>query len=101
MGIFPVGCDPAGFWVSHAKPAAAAVYVHLLPEPIPAQGIGLLGTAHKGASAMCEKCKELDDKIERYRRFTVDVPDKDFVERVNTLIKELEREKATLHPEDR
>jgi len=46
---------------------------------------------------MCEKCKELDEKIERYRRYTLDVPDKDFVERVNALIKELERERAALH----
>ena len=55
---------------------------------------------HEGANAMCEKCKELDQKIERYRRFRADVPDKDFGERVDALIKDLERERATLHPEE-
>ena len=52
-------------------------------------------------TAMCEKCTEIDEKIERYLRFTHAVPDQDFVDRVSALIKDLKSEKAAFHPKER
>ena len=49
---------------------------------------------------MCDKCDEIDEKIERYLRFAHAVPDQDFVDRLNALIKDLESEKAALHPKE-
>jgi hypothetical protein len=57
-------------------------------------------SAPGGANAVCDKCNEIDDKIERYRRFAQAVPNPEFVDRLNALIKDLEQEKAALHPED-
>jgi hypothetical protein len=51
-------------------------------------------------AAMCDKCNEIDEKIERYRRFTHAVADQDFVDRLNALIRDLEREKIALHPKE-
>ena len=50
---------------------------------------------------MCDKCTEIDEKIERYLRFTHAVPDQDFVDRLSALIKDLKSEKAALHPKER
>jgi hypothetical protein len=52
-------------------------------------------------AAMCDKCTEIDEKIERYLRFTHAVPDQDFVDRLSALIKDLKSEKAALHPKER
>jgi len=49
---------------------------------------------------MCDNCNEIDEKIERYRRFTHAVADQDFVDRLNALIRDLEREKIALHPKE-
>ena len=47
---------------------------------------------------MCEKCDEIDKKIERYRRIQARIGDQAFVDRAKDLISELEAEKAALHP---
>jgi hypothetical protein len=49
---------------------------------------------------MCEKCKQLDEKIERYRRFSKAVTDALTLERIEKLIAELGAEKAGLHPDE-
>jgi hypothetical protein len=50
-------------------------------------------------AAMCEKCVELDRKIERYRRLALGLTDQLTVDRIKQLIQELATEKAELHPE--
>jgi hypothetical protein len=48
---------------------------------------------------MCEKCVEIDKKIERYRRIQQSILDQVTVDRTRELIADLEVEKAALHPE--
>jgi hypothetical protein len=48
---------------------------------------------------MCDKCIELDRKINRYRQITERVLDPLLAEGVGKLIEQVEAEKAALHPE--
>jgi hypothetical protein len=48
---------------------------------------------------MCDKCLELEKKIERYRRLAFSILDQLTVDRLNQLIKDAETEKAKLQPE--
>ena len=48
---------------------------------------------------MCDKCKELDEKIAHYRQIIARVPDPLLNERDGTMIEEMEAQKATFHPE--
>jgi hypothetical protein len=48
---------------------------------------------------MCDKCVKLDKKIEQYQSLIARVPDPLTVERVGELIKEMQAQKAQLHPE--
>ena len=48
---------------------------------------------------MCDKCTELDDKIEQYRRIASSIGDQFTVDRIKVVIAELEAQKAALHPE--
>jgi hypothetical protein len=52
-----------------------------------------------GAGAVCEKCVEIDKKIERYRRIQQSILDQLTVDRAKELIADLETQKAALHPE--
>jgi hypothetical protein len=47
---------------------------------------------------MCEKCVELDDKIEHYRQLAARVRDPLLTEGVGKLIEEIEARKAAFHP---
>ena len=47
---------------------------------------------------MCDKCQELEKKIERYRRLAFSINDQLTIDRFDQLIKETEAEKAKLHP---
>ena len=49
---------------------------------------------------MCEKCAELDEKIERCERVVVSVGDRVTVERIMAMIEDLQAQKAALHPEN-
>ena len=49
--------------------------------------------------AMCEKCIELDAKIERYRSLVFRISDQITIDRMTDLIERLKAEKAALHPE--
>jgi hypothetical protein len=51
-------------------------------------------------AAMCEKCVELDGKIERYRRLASSVSDQLTSHRIGLLIEELTAEKAKLHRDE-
>ena len=48
---------------------------------------------------MCDKCQELEKKIERYRRLALSINDQLTIDRFNQLIKEMAAEKARLHPD--
>jgi hypothetical protein len=45
---------------------------------------------------MCDKCVELDKKIERYRRVSFSLADQITIDRIKTLIDELRTEKVEL-----
>lgn len=47
---------------------------------------------------MCEKCVEIDEKIEHYRLIKRSIMDQLTVDRAKELIAELEAQKAALHP---
>jgi hypothetical protein len=46
---------------------------------------------------MCEECRELQRKIEHYRRFTEEALDSLTIERIKATIKELEKRKNAMH----
>jgi hypothetical protein len=48
---------------------------------------------------MCDKCVELDKKIEHYREITLAIGDELTIERIKALIGDLKAQKTTLHPE--
>jgi hypothetical protein len=45
---------------------------------------------------MCEQCKEIETKIQRYRRFVAQGLDALTVQRINGLIQELEQRKEAV-----
>jgi hypothetical protein len=50
---------------------------------------------------MCDKCDELDKKIEHYQQILLSIGDQSTVERLNAMIGNLQAQKATLHPEQK
>ena len=50
---------------------------------------------------MCDKCEQLDKKIEHYQKLLWGIPDQLTVERIRSLIAELQAQKAALHPEQK
>jgi hypothetical protein len=50
---------------------------------------------------MCDKCDELDKKVEHYRRILLSIGDQITVERLAGVIGDLQAQKATLHPEQK
>jgi hypothetical protein len=48
---------------------------------------------------MCEKCVELDKKIEQYRALARKVTNQPTLDAIAVLIKKMEARKAALHPE--
>ena len=59
----------------------------------------MLTATHECGIAMCEKCVELDEKIERYRRITLSIVDPVTIDRAKELIADMEAQKIALHPE--
>jgi hypothetical protein len=49
---------------------------------------------------MCDKCLEIDRKIEHCRRLQSTAPDHNVAERIAALIEKLRAEKVALHPEE-
>ena len=47
---------------------------------------------------MCDKCVELDKKIEHYERIAASITDQFTIDRIKMLIEELRARKAGLHP---
>jgi hypothetical protein len=50
-------------------------------------------------AVMCDKCIELDKKLEQYRRLASSITDQLTIDRINKLIKDTAAEKAKLHPD--
>jgi hypothetical protein len=50
---------------------------------------------------MCDKCAELNERIEHYRRITGSISDEITISRIKELVSKLETQKAELHPEQR
>jgi hypothetical protein len=48
---------------------------------------------------MCEKCAELDERIERYRRVSSSINDQLTIDRIKSMIADLEAQKVALHRE--
>jgi hypothetical protein len=48
---------------------------------------------------MCDKCVELDGKIEQCRRISSAINDQFTIDRLKALVAELEAQKAALHAE--
>jgi hypothetical protein len=49
--------------------------------------------------AVCDKCIELDRRIEQCRRISGSINDRLTIERLEAVIKNLEEQKIALHPE--
>jgi hypothetical protein len=58
----------------------------------------MIRTRERGTD-MCEKCAELDERIERYRRVSSSITDQLTIDRIKGLMEELQVEKAAFHPE--
>jgi hypothetical protein len=48
---------------------------------------------------MCEKCVELDGKIEHYQRMASRISDQAMLAGIKELIERMQAQKAALHPE--
>jgi hypothetical protein len=48
---------------------------------------------------MCERCVEIDIKIERHRRMAKMITDKTALQAIDTITADLEAQKLALHPE--
>jgi hypothetical protein len=49
--------------------------------------------------AMCEKCTELDSKIEHYRFMASRIADQAMLDGIKGLIEQMQAQKVALHPE--
>ena len=50
-------------------------------------------------SAMCDQCKQLDERIAHYQEMALHVLDRHLLDGIDLLIAKLEAEKKALHPE--
>ena len=69
-------------------------------EQIPSLYV-IYGERHRANSElpMCEKCVEIDGKIEHYRQLSGLITDQPTLDGINRLIEQMEAEKQALHPE--
>jgi hypothetical protein len=56
-------------------------------------------TGSAAVGAMCEKCVELDSKIEHYRRLASRLTDQPTIDGIKGLIERMQAQKLALHPE--
>ena len=52
-----------------------------------------------GATIMCEKCVEMNAKIDQYQRLSRGVTDQATIDGIEQLIAEMRAQKVALHPE--
>jgi hypothetical protein len=55
--------------------------------------------AAKKGRAMCDKCVEIDKKIEHFHRIAARMTDKPLLDGIRELVDQAKMQKATLHPE--
>jgi hypothetical protein len=48
---------------------------------------------------MCDKCIQIDEKIERYESLTSGITDQLTLDRIRELVREMRAQKIALHPE--
>ena len=48
---------------------------------------------------MCDKCEKLDQKIEHYQKLLFGIGDQLTIDRIKSLIADLQARRAALHPE--
>ena len=48
---------------------------------------------------MCDKCVELDGKIEHYERISASISDQLTIDRITELVQQMKAKKAAPHPE--
>jgi hypothetical protein len=48
---------------------------------------------------MCEKCVEIDSRVEHYQRLAAGIMDQPTIDGIKVLIERLRTQKAELHPE--
>ena len=58
----------------------------------------MLATHRMCSVAMCEKCLEIDKKIERYTVLSEGITDEKMIEHIRSLIEPLRAQKTALHP---
>ena len=58
------------------------------------------GSPPVGAGTMCDKCAELEKKIEHYERIRSSINDQLTVDRIKELVERMRTQKAALHPGD-
>jgi hypothetical protein len=95
-GFFRVGVG-AGGRVFHRGPIlAGAGGLSSLLHTSNKFRLSMLSVCQTG-HGMCEKCRGLEKKIERYRRVANSISDQLTIDRLNELIKDMEDEKAKIH----
>jgi hypothetical protein len=52
----------------------------------------------RSGNAMCDKCTQLDAKIEHYERLSSKLTDQPTLDGIKELIKRMKAERAALHP---
>ena len=55
--------------------------------------------ARECGAGMCEKCVELERKIEHYERIRLSIGDQVTVDRIKELVAKMKAQKAEFHPE--
>jgi hypothetical protein len=50
---------------------------------------------------MCDKCEQLDKRIEHHQKLLLGIADQLTVDRIKSLIEDLQAQKASLHPEQK
>jgi hypothetical protein len=78
-----------------------AIILGLQPPTYPIEQTSILWVDPplEAEKPMCEKCAELNVRIERYRRITGSFSDEITISRIKELVAKLETQKAELHPE--
>jgi hypothetical protein len=82
------------------RPSQLAALASPAPGRLSRAG-AIAGTVFPGCylSGMCEKCAELDKRIERFKSIVDPFTDPEMVEGLTRRIDELEAQKAALHPD--
>jgi hypothetical protein len=65
---------------------------------ITARSVAYIGDEIAGPRVVCERCNEIDNKIERYKRMAKMINDRAALQAIDTIVADLEAQRLTLHP---